>query len=327
MKKKVNVFGKKLPVFMIVLLGIAVVSAALISYWGTITGLVTVSQGLRLDGGDYNVTIEEVWDDEDFTSLESRVFASAHRLSNDADVNAEVNLVKTGDSGTSVTDDFTANYYATNLREGQLILDNKNTDWTLTTDGKGAILDYTFVGGSFSYDLSATGLEVDKEYVLIYYADDEPRYNNWGGNPALELGIVNSDSSGNVASTSGSKLILGGLLPYATDWNAGGYPDTLTQLYADYCGNVEGDGYEHCRGAKIWLIPSDTYDKSTERVTVWAQSRFLFETDLLGWDHKSPIGAFTVPANNNVDFVIVNNFPKMLVPGDYTITTTVSPTA
>jgi len=42
MKKKVNVFGKSIPVLAIFVLGIALVSAALITSWGTITGLVTV---------------------------------------------------------------------------------------------------------------------------------------------------------------------------------------------------------------------------------------------------------------------------------------------
>ena len=53
LKKKVNVFGKSVPVFAIVILGLALVSAALISFWGTITGSVIVTQGLFLDGKNY----------------------------------------------------------------------------------------------------------------------------------------------------------------------------------------------------------------------------------------------------------------------------------
>ena len=53
MKKKVNVFGKKLPVFMIVLLGIAVVSAALVPYLsGLVIGTVNVQSPLVLTVGE-----------------------------------------------------------------------------------------------------------------------------------------------------------------------------------------------------------------------------------------------------------------------------------
>ena len=43
MKKKVNVFGKSVPVLLLVLLGMGLVSAALIPYWGTITGFITIN--------------------------------------------------------------------------------------------------------------------------------------------------------------------------------------------------------------------------------------------------------------------------------------------
>ncbi len=78
LKKKVNVFGKGIPVFAIVILGLALVSAALLPYFGKITGLVTVtSQGLLVDGLSYpdsqNAIVEE-WDDSTFTSLEERTY-------------------------------------------------------------------------------------------------------------------------------------------------------------------------------------------------------------------------------------------------------------
>lgn len=90
LKKKVNVFGKSVPVFAIVILGLALVSAALISFWGTITGSVIVTQGLFLDGKNYEAQITETWNP--FTSLESKTFVSAHSLENDASVDAEVQL-------------------------------------------------------------------------------------------------------------------------------------------------------------------------------------------------------------------------------------------
>ena len=54
MKKKVNVFGKSVPVFAIVLLSVALVSGALVPYLSNvITGMVTVKSPLEMNiGGD-----------------------------------------------------------------------------------------------------------------------------------------------------------------------------------------------------------------------------------------------------------------------------------
>lgn len=56
-KKKVNVFGKTVPVFVLVLLGIGLVSAALLTVYGTITGNVVVEQSVKLDGQDYGTPV------------------------------------------------------------------------------------------------------------------------------------------------------------------------------------------------------------------------------------------------------------------------------
>jgi len=96
LKKKVNVFGKGIPVFAIVILGLALVSAALLPYFGKITGLVTVtSQGLLVDGLSYpgSQEIEEVWEDSTFTSLEERTYVNVHTLTNEANVQANGSIV------------------------------------------------------------------------------------------------------------------------------------------------------------------------------------------------------------------------------------------
>jgi len=93
MKKKVNVFGKKLPVFVIALFAIGLVSAALLPWFGVITGNVTVSQGLLVDGKSMldSGNIVETW--APFTSLEEKTFLDAHWLDNQASVEAVVSLV------------------------------------------------------------------------------------------------------------------------------------------------------------------------------------------------------------------------------------------
>jgi len=58
MKKKVNMFGKEFSVFAIVMVAmIGLATAALIPYFGLITGMVTVSQSVLLNGNDYNTPV------------------------------------------------------------------------------------------------------------------------------------------------------------------------------------------------------------------------------------------------------------------------------
>ena len=94
LKKKVNVFGKGIPVFAFVILGLALVSAALIPLWGTITGLVTVSQGLFLDGLEWDKADNIVYS-ASLTSLDAKMISSGHYLDNQADVDATVYLKTT----------------------------------------------------------------------------------------------------------------------------------------------------------------------------------------------------------------------------------------
>ena len=160
MKKKVNVFGKKLPVFAILLVGMAVmVSAALITYWGTITGLVIISQGLILDGGTWDVPIEKTWDS--FTSLEAMTFVSAHNLKNTADVNAEVELVKTCTPNTcNAVDEPSVNYYTPSMASiiagADRLVATQNTDGGWEWNNPDTIPDGT--SGVNTFGVTALGL-------------------------------------------------------------------------------------------------------------------------------------------------------------------------
>ncbi len=90
MKKKVNLFGKEFSLFAIVLLGFAVMaSAALIPYFGLITGHVTVTQGLLVDGLSVATGSGSIQDSyNDFTSLQSPTYVRMHELENNANVQA-----------------------------------------------------------------------------------------------------------------------------------------------------------------------------------------------------------------------------------------------
>ncbi len=69
MRKKVNVFGKTVPVFVLVLLGIGLVSAALVGYLSnTVTGDVTVSSPLQIDITEASTGVDVDHNPESYTA-------------------------------------------------------------------------------------------------------------------------------------------------------------------------------------------------------------------------------------------------------------------
>lgn len=162
-------------------------------------------------------------------------------------------------------------FLCSNVRTKTLILDNKNPqDWTRISDNTLGTLTYETSGSEFEYTFEAKGLLVDGSYSLIYYADQQNRFTNWGGNsPGAVIGTFIA-TGGVIASMSGS-VNLGMDLPAADDWNAVASPD--------YCGSP--DLYNTCTGAKIWLVPSADYNAGTKELTAWNPANYLFETDLI----------------------------------------------
>jgi len=162
-------------------------------------------------------------------------------------------------------------FLCSNVRTRTLILDNKNPEnWTRINDTMIGTLTYKTAGDSFNYDFVASGLQSGVEYDLIYYADKQNRFADWGGdNPGAVIGTFTA-TSGSISVTSQS-VNLGMDLPAADDWNAVASPD--------YC--QAPDNYNTCTGAKIWLVPSDDYDSVNKKLTAWNPTTYLFETDLI----------------------------------------------
>lgn len=128
-----------------------------------------------------------------------------------------------------------------------LVLENKDSNWNVISDDISAVVEFNNGGKTFDYTLNAQGLLPNTEYSLIYYADYSDRVNNWGGdNPGALVGTGTSDESGNL--NLDEEADLGFDLPSEPDANIDEY---------DYC---ESDGYTHCHGAKLWLVPSSDYD-------------------------------------------------------------------
>jgi len=173
-------------------------------------------------------------------------------------------------------------YYVKSSYNKLLILENKEVGqgdcgaetWKIITDDKRATLEYNEIGPNFEYSLTATGLQPSTDYSLVYYADFDPRFTNWGGNnPGALITTAITDGSGDISKSSSTNL--GMDLPSSPDWNIDPDPD--------YCDCANGhDDYDYCSGAKIWLVPSSDYDESGQTIyPSWNPDTYLFETDLI----------------------------------------------
>ncbi len=139
-----------------------------------------------------------------------------------------------------------------------LTLENKDsTTWeVISGDGISGVLTYNAVGSEFVYSLTATGLEEDTDYSLIYYADPWP-----GSNPGAFIGTYITDGTGNLE-VSETNVELSTMLPSELDDN-------------------------FANGAKIWLVLADDYDG--EKMIAWNPESYLFEDELIIYvDTDSP---------------------------------------
>jgi len=155
-----------------------------------------------------------------------------------------------------------------------LILENKDSNWDVIDDNTKGILTYHTAGDKFTGTFEATGLNTSyNSYSLIYYADKADRFNYWGGdNPGAVIATFTA-SSGVINSTN-INVDLNMDLPSYPDWNAIANPD--------YCIN---DGYNTCRGAKIWLVPTSALANNNSLPVGWSQhGSYLYETDLINYN-------------------------------------------
>jgi hypothetical protein len=156
---------------------------------------------------------------------------------------------------------------------GHLYLYEKDeSTWETVEGGAWGKLKYNLSGPTFKFVFNGHGLDPTEEYSLIYYADFEDRYTNWGGNnPGALIASGTPNEEGN--------LHLGGSIELNMDLPSA--PDANIDIH-DYSGPP--DYYVNAHGAKIWLVPSKYYDTNEHKVTTWDPSTFLFESDLITYD-------------------------------------------
>jgi len=338
--KTVKIFGKTIPIWILALaLTAGIGSAALLTYYGRIVTIVDVHQSIKLwDKGNWlqctgplggGCTVNDVILE---TSPGGERFCFKHKLINQMSIEGTV-LFDTS----SPEEGITAIIYTVPTKT-TLILENKDSNWNAITDTTTATLTFDTIGnnGKFNYILEVTDLVLNTEYALIYYTDEDPRFQKWGGKDGIIIATFTTGAGGDYSSGSQS-VDLGMNLPSLPDWNINPVPN--------YCNNANGfDSYAHCKGAKIWIVPtSDLTDGDELPLKSWNPSKYLFETDLITYfdcdlevedflvdtlgDSKKVVtnNLLTIPSGEIQELLVCYTFAENIMQGYYTIITNIVP--
>ena len=179
-------------------------------------------------------------------------------------------------------------------------LDNKDpSTWMEIDDMTYATVYYSSVGEEFAWNIVGKGLTPNTGYSLIYYADPWP-----GNNPGALIAAFTTDGLGVFNEFGYTELNMD--LPHPDDYNANPDPD--------YCNHSNGfDDYEHCCGAKLWVVLTEDYNEPA--MEGWNPAEYLFETDLITYedcdDYFTPSA---VPENATFSIGDVFNYSVASVP-------------
>lgn len=308
---------KTLVIAMVSLLVIGLTTAAVLTYYGKVTAIVDVHQSILLDNQDY---MAEITDEITEPAPGGEEFCFKHWLKNQMSVEGEVELetfYEPDGEGIETT-------YYTMPSTTTLILENKDSSWDVIVDSRQAELIFDVVNTEFNYELEVMGMDAETEYALIYYADKPDRYVSWGGdNPGKLIDTFITDVNGDYSGSNSIEL----------DMNLPTEPDANINEY-DYC---VSDGYAHCYGAKIWIVPVSDY--SEPALTAWNPSDYLFETDMITYfdcnideltsnypmNYGMSVSEIALESGEEKPFFICYDFAKDIEPKIYTITTEVQP--
>lgn len=305
-KQKFN--KKKLLMVGLPLLAVVIVSAAIITYYALYIGVFDVSQSIQVSGEEYFS-----FNGKSYTAGES-FFDCEHSVKNVANVNVPIKFGTTCANSEGFDDETRSesnidwSTFSNNRCDGIITsiygileLSTKDTD-TWAVDGTKAKVKYTVVSDTFSAEVIEGAIE---DYELIYYKDAEDAQTvaerTASPQKAIKISAIGSNS-----------------LPYANDGNV--------QADANYCGNP--DNYEHCKGTKLWYVPSEALSNCVNGVCdinwgLWGN--FLYETDLIVYSSDAG-NKITLPSNGGgFKYCVQNDLVTNLQPDTYTITTKVLP--
>jgi len=141
---------------------------------------------------------------------------------------------------------------------GSLSLTKKDTSTWEAIEGTEIEIGYTIVGENFEVTNVPTG------HTLIYYKDDES----------------NADDAERLVTIGEFSEAITENLPHPNDWNWG--------ELADYCdGNNGFDYYNQCKGAKLWIVPTE--DIVSGELTWSDMANYYYETDLIQYNSDGEI--------------------------------------
>jgi len=273
MKRKVNLFGKEISVFVISLFAIALVSASVLQYFGMFTFIADINPTIKVDGKAEPIISHEI--PEEAPGGES--FCFLHKVENKASIPIDLVLDTKGDEP---GDGILVKMYGV-PETTTLDLCYKDTSNWACTGSKRAILTFDTVNPTFAYELDATALPAN-QYSLIYYPDKNAA-KDWN---AENIVVIDTFEGNSIVS---GDVDLGINLPNTGDYNINPSPN--------YCNNNNGfDAYDHCRGGKIWIVLTE--DITGKKLNKWNPANWLFETDLITY---SDCDLYT---KNVVDFTV-----------------------
>ena len=144
---------------------------------------------------------------------------------------------------------------------GKLELTNKDSSWVPISSNEIEI-NYTVEGDTFGYNIVSGSIPAGFE--LVYAMDKENRFNPGSYATVKTVAEINLEGEG---------------LPMSGDWNANADPN-----YCEYHNTF--DSYEHCVGAKLWIINSN--DIENNGVLTWANmDDYYYETDLITYSDEN----------------------------------------
>jgi len=298
--KKVKILGKSVPILVLVLLGIGLVSGALLTYYGSIKHTINVTQAVVVEGEGA----------KSFTNVAGDTIVDCgYSVKNNAGVVAPIKFGTTCrntagfDDGTRNESSIDWSTFSNNRCDGIeteiygiLELTKKDiTTWQPIAPEEAITIRYTIVGNEFNYAVMEG--EIPEGYELVYAMDKENRFNDY----ATVKKVSEITES----------------LPMDGDWNAG--------ESANYCDmNNTFDDYEHCVGAKLWIVKSDNIKEGG--VLTWANmADYYYETDLIMYSNDANNVMNLLANGGGFNFCVEQNFALELAKDTYTLETQIQP--
>jgi len=281
------------------LVAVTLVTATLLTSYGSVQTTVNVKQAIVFDGMEDSTPVEH-----EFDVFGGCIKCIKEKIKNRACIEGVVDLQTTYlPDGDGIT---TTIYQVPQFTT--LALNNKDASWVeIDGDGIEGTLVFETIKTTFDYEFDAIGLAADTDYSLIYYADP------WAGdNPGAFIGTFTADGVGTISET--GSVDLGMNLPSEPDEN-----------YLD--------------GAKLWLVLADDYDETTQEMIAWNMDCYLFEHELVAYSDcniecpcwLAPLlgdlicGDLSIPAETSIGLIFCYEFAINIAPDVYTISTEAIP--